>query len=378
MKEDPEARAEIAPPPRPEEPASVPPTPSQIPSVLFPRGKIAPLLEDHAPVWKRLARMMVRLLQGLYHFDAFDVAPAMAFHFFLSLLPLLVFLGYVVAIVAQRAGVETVLWPLLDRLPESSDAMVKREVARLANASTLGPVAAVSFLWIAAGGTHGLMNALELAVGAPRRPWWKKRLLALGWVVGSFVILVGLSVGLIAWDTWVTPPEIPVVDGTAAATAVPPPSPASFKAPTVDSNATATDAPPPDEKGHEEAQAEATPPKRTTSPRRWTMLRHGGERVFMLVLTFVLTTLVLAAFYRFSISRPERVKRRVVPGAVLAVTLGLLITWGFGVYVRSLAGYAVFYGSLAAVVVMLVWLWLTSFAILVGAELNAQLEGLRD
>ena len=353
--------------------------PSQIPSVLFPRGKIAPLLEDHAPVWKRLVRMLVRLLQGLYHFDAFDVAPAMAFHFFLSLLPLLVFLGYVVAIVAQRAGVETVLWPLLDRLPESSDAMVKREVARLANASTLGPVAAVSFLWIAAGGTHGLMNALELAVGAPRRPWWKKRLLALGWVVGSFVILVGLSVGLIAWDTWVTPPEIPVLDGTAAAKAVPPPSPASFKAPTVDSNATASDAPP-TEKAHEDAQAaslEVTPPKRTTH-RRWTMLRHGGERVFMLVLTFVLTTLVLAAFYRFSISRPERVKRRVVPGAVLAVTLGLLITWGFGVYVRSLAGYAVFYGSLAAVVVMLVWLWLTSFAILVGAELNAQLEGLRD
>lgn len=351
------------------------PPPSQIPS--FSRGRIAPLLEDEAPVWKRLVRVMLRLLQGLYHFDAFDVAPAMAFHFFLSLLPLLVFLGYVVALVAQRAGVDTILWPLLDRLPESSDAMVKREVARLANASTLGPVAAVGFLWIAAGGTHGLMNALELAVGAPRRPWWKKRVLALGWVVGSFVLLVGLSVGLIAWDTWVHPPEVPVQEGTAAAKAVPAPSPASFKAPRVDTNATASDAPPTD-KPSDDAQPPTTPPKRTTTHRRWTMLQDGGERAFMLVLTFVLTTLVLAAFYRFSISRPERVKRRVVPGAVLAVTLGLIITWGFGVYVRSLAGYAVFYGSLAAVVVMLVWLWLTSFAILVGAELNAQLEGLRD
>jgi membrane protein len=46
--------------------------------------------------------------------------------------------------------------------------------------------------------------------------------------------------------------------------------------------------------------------------------------------------------------------------------------------VRTLTNYAVFYGSLAAVAVLLVWLWLASLAILVGAELNAQLEGLRD
>jgi membrane protein len=72
------------------------------------------------------------------------------------------------------------------------------------------------------------------------------------------------------------------------------------------------------------------------------------------------------------------VKRRVLPGAVAAVALWMVISWAFGVYVSSLAEYAVFYGSLAAVAVLLVWLWLTSFAILVGAELNAQLEGLRD
>jgi len=56
----------------------------------------------------------------------------------------------------------------------------------------------------------------------------------------------------------------------------------------------------------------------------------------------------------------------------------LVISSVFGLYVKSLAEYAVFYGSLAAVAVLLVWLWLTSLAILVGAELNAQLEGLRD
>jgi membrane protein len=72
------------------------------------------------------------------------------------------------------------------------------------------------------------------------------------------------------------------------------------------------------------------------------------------------------------------VTRRVLPGAALAVVLWLVISWAFGLYVSTLAEYAVFYGSLAAVAVLLVWLWLTSLAILVGAELNSQLEGLRD
>jgi membrane protein len=62
----------------------------------------------------------------------------------------------------------------------------------------------------------------------------------------------------------------------------------------------------------------------------------------------------------------------------VAVGLWILISWGFGLYVRTLTDYAVFYGSLAAVAVLIVWLWLVCLAILVGAELNAQLAGLRD
>src|SRR5439155_10903551 len=138
-----------------------------------------------APRWRRFVRPLFRLAQGLYYHDAFQAAPAMAFHFFLSLLPLLVFLGYVVGSMARRKGVETVLWPVLDRLPSASELVIKQEVERLAGASALGPIAAVGFLWLAAGGVHGLMDALEGVVGAPRRPWWRKRLLATGWVIGS-------------------------------------------------------------------------------------------------------------------------------------------------------------------------------------------------
>ena len=86
----------------------------------------------------------------------------------------------------------------------------------------------------------------------------------------------------------------------------------------------------------------------------------------------------LAAFYRFAVEHPRGVERRAWPGAIVAFTAWLVVSWGFGAYVTSLGRYALFYGSVATVAVLLVWFYFTSWALLIGAELNAQLEGLRD
>jgi len=72
------------------------------------------------------------------------------------------------------------------------------------------------------------------------------------------------------------------------------------------------------------------------------------------------------------------VRRRSWPGAFVGVLAWLLVSWAFGAYVNSLASYATYYGGLAAVAVLQVWLFLSSLALLLGAELNAQLEGVRD
>jgi membrane protein len=108
------------------------------------------------------------------------------------------------------------------------------------------------------------------------------------------------------------------------------------------------------------------------------LLRSGGERVLTIVLSLAVAVAGLSAFYKFSVTHPRRVRRRLVPGAVVALALWIVVSWAFSLYLRTLASYTVYYGSLAAVAVLLVWLWLISLAILVGAELNAQLEGLRD
>ncbi len=347
--------------------------------IRHPRGRLAPPLAKDAPRWRRVARAAHRLGHGLALHDVLLAAPAMAFHFFLSLLPLLVFIGYVVGLIARRSGVDAVLSPLLDNLPDAAESVVKKEVARLAGGSgaALGPLAAAMFLWIASGGTHGLMNAVENVIGAPRRAWWKKRVLSLAWVVASLAGFALASFALVQWDAAMHPSGRtgPVPVATARRGAASGRSPGSTVALSPASAKTTTDS------------ESATPPlthqsdpqlPETPRRRRQRIIRSGGERLLALALSVGLATAVLAAFYRFSVSHAKRVTRRVLPGAVLAVALWLVISWAFGLYVSTLAEYAVFYGSLAAVAVLLVWLWLTSLAILVGAELNSQLEGLRD
>ncbi|WP_318836431.1 YihY/virulence factor BrkB family protein [Actinomadura rudentiformis] len=64
----------------------------------------------------------------------------------------------------------------------------------------------------------------------------------------------------------------------------------------------------------------------------------------------------------------------VTPGGILALALWLIASAGFAFYVANFSSYNKTYGSLAGLIIFLVWLWITNIAILLGAELNAELE----
>jgi membrane protein len=66
--------------------------------------------------------------------------------------------------------------------------------------------------------------------------------------------------------------------------------------------------------------------------------------------------------------------RWITPGGLLGVTLWLLASAGFALYVSNFGSYNKTYGSLAGVIVFLIWLWISNLAVLLGAELNAELE----
>jgi membrane protein len=65
--------------------------------------------------------------------------------------------------------------------------------------------------------------------------------------------------------------------------------------------------------------------------------------------------------------------RWVTPGGIFAVVAWLVASAAFGIYVANFGSYNKTYGSLGAIVIFLVWLWLTNVAILLGAELNAEI-----
>lgn len=88
----------------------------------------------------------------------------------------------------------------------------------------------------------------------------------------------------------------------------------------------------------------------------------------------VLAVVVLGVLYRYAPHRRAATVPWVSVGAVLATAGWLLTSAGLSLYVSTFGAYGQAYGALAGVPVLLVWMWLTTVAVLLGAEVNAEAE----
>lgn len=256
-----------------------------------------------------LRRRLWRLLVHLDHHDAPRAANAITFDAFLSAIPLLGIIGYVLHRLNQTGDV--LLAPLLRAAPPSIAGLADTEFMRLseAGAVALAPISVIGFIWISSAGISTTMGVFDTVFAARHRPWWHRRLIAIVCVLGGLVIA------------------------------------------TVTAFATVTLA-------------------RLAGP-------VGGPLVAV-SLPIVVMVAVVAGFFRIAIRRPLHVRRRALPGAIVTVVLWALVSLLFSTYVRLFARYVTFYGSLAAVAILLFWMWLLALALVVGGEVNADLEGVRD
>jgi len=106
-------------------------------------------------------------------------------------------------------------------------------------------------------------------------------------------------------------------------------------------------------------------------------LGEGVETVLSLArwpIMLVAMTLLLAVLYRYGPSRELARWRWVTYGGVFAAVTWLLASAGFTWYVANFGNYDATYGSLGAVIGFMTWIWLSSIVVLVGAELNAEME----
>lgn len=259
------------------------------------------------------------LCQLLVRRDIATATSAMAFDLFLATIPMLALAGWLFGklLLSDHDSVLQTTSLLLNLTPYEVQTLTLQQLDRFAIGS-VAPFALLGALWTASGAFHTSMSLLETTAGTVRRPWWRKRLLALFSVVLSIVLFGSCAL----FAVWVS-----------------------------------------------------------LGPARLFVALSGGElqlnpgvtHYVLLLLLAALGVAVLALFFFVASPRPG-VRRRIFPGAVTSLVAGSVISGAFGYYAGHLARFALFYGSLAAVAVTLAWLWLVCLAVLVGAELNQLLE----
>ncbi|MDD7916347.1 YihY/virulence factor BrkB family protein [Actinomycetospora callitridis] len=245
------------------------------------------------------------------------LAGGVAFFGFLAIIPALIALVSLYGLVADPAQVAATIENLSSALPASARDLVVGQIASVVNAGTgsltVGLVISVlAALFSASSGTQNLMAAINIAYDEDEgRSAVKLRALALALTVGAILFVV-VAVALVA----VAPV---LLDGLGTA-------------------------------GRILAQVV-----------RW-------------VLLVGLVVLGLAVVYRVAPDRDAPRFRWVTPGSVVATLLWVVGSVAFSLYVDNFGSYNKTYGALAGVVVFLLWLYLTSYIVLLGAEVNSEAE----
>jgi membrane protein len=83
----------------------------------------------------------------------------------------------------------------------------------------------------------------------------------------------------------------------------------------------------------------------------------------------------IGLLYRFGPSRRKSERRRIVPGTALFTALWLVASGLLDFYIDHIGSFGATYGPLGAVVGIMLWFYVSVYAVLLGAELNAELEG---
>ncbi|MFC3086056.1 YihY/virulence factor BrkB family protein [Tabrizicola soli] len=245
------------------------------------------------------------------------VAAGVTFYALLAIVPAITALISVFGLILAPSEVPELLAPLYGLLPEEAAVLVTDQATRIAAKaddalSLTALVALLIALWSANGGTKALIEALGIAYDVREtRSFVRLTLVALGFTLGALVLVILLGGAVAA-----LPFLVERLGGMAEALVL---------------------------------------------ILRWPVI-------------LALLLLVLAVLYRWGPDRPGAEWRWITPGAVLA-SLGLvLISGGMSWYVANFGSYDETYGSLAAVVVLMLWIWLSTMMVLVGAELNAELD----
>jgi len=269
--------------------------------------------------WKDLAK---RVINEVQNDDVFGRAAQLSYYFLLALFPMLLFLTSVIGFVlGSGSGLRHSMFGYLSRvLPGSAFNLVDSTMYEVTAASGGGKLSfgLLAALWAASNGMGAITGALNVAYNVKEsRPWWKQRMIAIGLTLAlSVLILLALMLVLFGGK---------IADLLA--------------------------------------------------------VNFGFGDLFIvswkvaqwpIVLGFMLLSFALIYYLAPDLHQQKWIW--ITPGSVTGVALWLLVSFGFKVYLHFFNSYSTTYGTLGAVIILMLWFYLTGTAILIGGEVNSEIE----
>jgi membrane protein len=254
--------------------------------------------------------------------DVLGRSAQLAYYFLLALFPALLFLTSLIGYFAGESGdMRNDLFRYLSAvLPGEATKIVQETVTEVTQNSGGGKLSfgILATLWAASNGMGAISESLNVAYDVKEsRPWWKTRLIAIGLTL-ALALLILTSLVLVLY-------------------------------------------------GHQLAE--------------WVAGAFGLGEVFELAWKVLQWPIVLAAvtlgfalIYYFAPDTGDQHWKWLTPGAVVGVLLWLLISFAFKAYLSYFNSYSATYGSLGAVIILMLWFYFTGTAILIGGEMNSEIE----
>ncbi len=266
--------------------------------------------------------LAVRVWKEIQSDKVFDRAAELSYYFLLALFPLLILLTSVFGLViGEETELRQKLFNYLAQvMPPTALQLTDATLREVSAASGGGKISfgVLATLWVASNGMGAITEALNVAYDVKEsRPWWKQRLTAI-------LLTIGLSILIIT-------ALIMVLAGSKIA---------HFIAANYSFGSVFT--------------------------WTWKILQ------WPVVLVFIL--LAFALIYYFAPDVKDQKWYWITPGSVVGVFLWLLVSFGFRIYLHFFDSYGKTYGSLGAVIILMLWLYLTGAAVLIGGEVNAEIE----
>ena len=269
--------------------------------------------------WVALAK---RVWNEVQEDNVFGRAAELSYYFLLALFPFLIFLTSIIGLVlGSGTGTRHMLFNYLARImPPSAFQLIDNTMYEVSSASGGGKLSfgLLAALWAASNGLTAITDSLNTAYDLTEsRSWWKRRLVSIGLTMALSVLIIGALTLVVGGGR--------IAEWLAGVYGFGP-----------------------------------------VFPVAWKIIQWPVVLAFM--------TFAFALIYYFAPDIREQKWKWLTPGAVIGVALWLLVSIAFRVYLHFFNSYSATYGSLGAVIILMLWFYFTGAAVLIGGETNSEIE----